>query len=451
MTGKLAVAALAAAAACAQIRPPASRGAVPSPARPPAAAQSPQPKPPAPLPSVSALKYSPLNPIRMPEPSTFTLPNGMKVFLLEDHSLQTVSGAARIRTGGLLDPDEKTGMAVLAGAVMRSGGTKSRPGEQLDSELDAMASALDVRMERSYAGISFSALKENAAGTLELFKDLLTAPEFPEEKLEQAKAELRTAIAHRNDDARRIAAREFGAMLYGKTTPYGRREEYSTVDRVTRGDLLAFHRRYFYPKNILLAVWGDFDAAAMRSSIEKLFADWTVEGSGPPAFPNVGESAGAVVYQATKRDAGRTYFAFGRLCGQADEADAAELDVIARALPAGIRGRVSQSAGAEAAADLEVSADWLPQYGYAGMFTISGSAKSAAVGDALQAIRDEIARLRAAMLSDAELKQAETAALSGLAFSVDSTREAHGPRCSTSSTSAIRRILSRSASRRWQG
>ena len=365
-----------------------------------------------------------MNPIRMPEPSVFALPNGMKVYLLEDHGVPTISGLARIRTGSLLEPEDKAGLATLGGAILRSGGSKNKPGELFGDELDAMASTLDARIDRDSASVSFSALKENAAATLSLVKDLLAAPEFSEDALEQAKAEFRNAIAHRNDDARRIAAREFSAMLYGKSSPYGRREEYSTVDRITRGDLLAFHRRYFVPKNVLLAVWGDFDAAAMKTSIEKLFADWTAEGTEAPAFPKLDDSPRAAVYQATKRDAGRTYLTFGRLCGRVDDSDGAELDVLSRLLPSGIRRRVAQNTGAAIAAEMDISAEWRPQFNYPGVFTISVSAKSAFVGNALQAIRDELARFRTAELSDAELKPSESASLASLAFSVGSTREA---------------------------
>ena len=61
------------------------------------------------VPSVKDLKFPPLGAIQIPAVETFTLPNGMRVFLLEDHELPLVQGAARIRTGNLFDPQEKSG------------------------------------------------------------------------------------------------------------------------------------------------------------------------------------------------------------------------------------------------------------------------------------------------------------------------------------------------------
>src|ERR1700736_2617979 len=82
------------------------------------------------LPSFKDLKYPPLPAIKIPEPVEFTLSNGIKVFLLEDHELPLVSGAALIRTGNLFDPVDKHGVAQITGEVLRSGGTKAKPGDQ---------------------------------------------------------------------------------------------------------------------------------------------------------------------------------------------------------------------------------------------------------------------------------------------------------------------------------
>ncbi len=78
------------------------------------------------LPSYKDLKYPPLPPLKVPEPVEFTLSNGMKVFLLEDHELPLVSGSALIRTGNLFDPADKQGLAGMTGEVLRSGGTQGQ-------------------------------------------------------------------------------------------------------------------------------------------------------------------------------------------------------------------------------------------------------------------------------------------------------------------------------------
>ena len=81
--------------------------------------------------------------------------------------------------------------------------------------------------------MSFSALKENAAPTLQLFKEMLTQPGFRPDKVELAKSQMRADISRRNDTAGVIAHREFAGLIYGKDTPYGWQPEYATIDRVS--------------------------------------------------------------------------------------------------------------------------------------------------------------------------------------------------------------------------
>src|SRR4051812_45582243 len=68
------------------------------------------------------IKYPTLPKFTIPKPTVFTLPNGLQVFLLEDHELPLIQVHTRIRTGSNYEPAEKTGLAGLMGAVQRSGG-----------------------------------------------------------------------------------------------------------------------------------------------------------------------------------------------------------------------------------------------------------------------------------------------------------------------------------------
>ena len=130
----------------------------------------------------------------------------MKLYLQEDHDLPLVSGIALVRTGSLLDPPQRIGLAQLAGITMRTGGTTVKTGEQIDTLLDNVAASIESAIGDSLGTLSFSALKENAPATLQLFKEMLTQPGFRQDKLELAKTQLRAAIAHRNDSARRHRA-----------------------------------------------------------------------------------------------------------------------------------------------------------------------------------------------------------------------------------------------------
>ena len=167
--------------------------------------------------------------MRIPNVETFTLANGMRVYLLEDHELPLVSGTALVRTGNLFDPPDKVGLAGVTGRVMRTGGTKERPATSSTSSWKTLPPRWRAGIGETSGSVSFAALKENTDEVLGIFRDVLTAPEFRQDKIELAKTQLRSGISRRNDNAGDIAAREFNETVYGRNTPYGWRMEYATV------------------------------------------------------------------------------------------------------------------------------------------------------------------------------------------------------------------------------
>src|SRR6266852_1310439 len=173
------------------------------------------------IPSYKELKYPPLRPVEVPDVATVTLPNGMRLYLLENHELPLVRGFALIRTGNLFDPADKVGLASITGMVMRSGGTKDKTGDQLDAQLENIAASVETSIDESFGEASFSCLKENTDEVLGVFHDLLTAPGFRQDKIDLAKTEERSSISRRNDDTHGIVEREFANIVYGRDTPYG--------------------------------------------------------------------------------------------------------------------------------------------------------------------------------------------------------------------------------------
>ena len=81
--------------------------------------------------------------------------------------------------------------------------------------------------------------------------------------------------------------------MYGRNTPYGWRIEYADVDNIHRQDLLDFYRRYYFPSNILLEVYGDFSTAEMKAKLEQLFGRLEVHAAARPGISEGDEKAAA--------------------------------------------------------------------------------------------------------------------------------------------------------------
>jgi zinc protease len=369
--------------------------------------------------SYKDLKYPPLRQIDIPKVEPVALPNGMKLYLLEEHELPLVGGFALVRTGNLFDPKEKIGLASITGMTMRTGGTKTTTGDQLDEKLENIAASVETSIGETSGRVSFSALKENSDEVLAIFHDLLTTPEFRQDKLDLAKTQYRSSISRRNDEPHGIANREFSDLVYGRDNPYGWREEYETIDRIERGDLLGFYKRYFFPANIILAVHGDFSAPEMKAKLEKLFADWTTQQPPVPPFPKVTSKATPGIYLAVKEDVTQTFFDMGHLGGVLKDKDYPALEVMADILGGGFPSRLFQRVRTKLGYAYSVSANWGANYDHAGLFQISGSTKSLSTTDTFIAIKEEIDRIRSSEVSDQELKTAKETVENSFIFNFD--------------------------------
>src|SRR3984957_8457621 len=370
-------------------------------------------------PSYKDLKYPALREIQIPKVDETTLPNGLKIYLLENHELPLVRGLALVRTGNLFDPADKVGLATVTGSLIRSGGTAAKTGDQIDEELENIAASIESQIGESYGSVSFSPLKERTDEVLSTFHDVLTGPTFREARLDLIKTQLRSGIARRNDDAHGISQREFSGLIYGSTTPYGWETEYATLDNIKRADVEAFYKRYYFPANIILAVQGDFSAPEMKAKLEKLFATWNVQQPPVPPFPTVNFNPKPGVYVAAKTDVTQTNLVIGQLGGILRDKDYPALEVMADILGGGFQSRLFQKVRTQLGYAYDVSAAWSADYDHPGSFEIGSSTKSASTAQTLKAINAEVERIRTQEVTAEELESAKQTVVNGFIFNFD--------------------------------
>jgi len=185
-----------------------------------------------------------LPPFHPAEPKRLELPNGLVIFLQEDHELPLIDGSIRIRGGSRDEPAQKVGLVQLYGDVWRTGGTKSQTGDQMDDYLESRAAKVETGGGVDATSLGWSCLKDDFDDVFKIILDLIHDPEFRADKLDLAQKQYAEAIARRNDNPGAIAARESAKLAYGPDNPYARQMEYATLEAVKRDDLLAWHKKY---------------------------------------------------------------------------------------------------------------------------------------------------------------------------------------------------------------
>jgi zinc protease len=231
-----------------------------------------------------------------PQVERIVMPNGLIVYLLEDHELPLLEVRTITRVGSIYDPPDKVGLAGIAGTVMRTGGTSTMTGDELDDELEFMAASIETGIGGEMGTASLSCLSKDSERGIELLSQVLRDPAFRQEKIDLALNQEREDIRRRNDDPREITRREFRWLLYGKDNPWVRLSSMDTLSNITRDDLVALHARHYRPNNTMLGVAGDFNRDEMMAMLQRHFGDWQRADVEIPPPPGVPDTVNAGVY-----------------------------------------------------------------------------------------------------------------------------------------------------------
>ncbi len=351
-------------------------------------------------------------------PKRIELPNGMVVFLQEDHELPLIDGIARIRGGSRAEPAHKIGLMDLYGEVWRTGGTKDQTGDQLDDYLEIRAAKVETDGNADSTTISLSCLKEDFDDVFKVFADLLQNPAFREDKLDLAKKEESDGISRRNDEISSVARREGAMLAYGKDNPYARIPEYATVDAITRQDLVQWHDTFVHPNNIILGIVGDFDSAQMEAKLRAAFGDWAR--ADVPKEPEIEFNPARPGYYLIKKDdVDQSNIRMVALGTTRRNPDYYAIEVFNQAFGGGFSARLIQSIRTAQGLAYSVGGGIGTRFDHPGMLQLVMGTKSGSTVQAIKALYEQIDELKTKPVNDEEIKRAKDAILNAFVFNFD--------------------------------
>jgi len=206
--------------------------------------------------------------IDLGETQSFTLENGLKVFVVENHKLPKVSFSLQFDNDPIVEGDH-AGAAQMAGDLL-SKGTTNRTKEELNFEVDFMGASFFTSAGSVYG----SALKKHQDKLLDIMSDVVKNSEFKEEELEKLRTQYISGKQTEKDDPDAIASNVQRVVLYGKNHPYGELTTEETLKNIQLGDVNTYYKSYMKPNVAYLAVVGDIDVKEAKQLITKYFGDW---------------------------------------------------------------------------------------------------------------------------------------------------------------------------------
>ncbi|RKY16344.1 MAG: hypothetical protein DRP63_05575 [Planctomycetota bacterium] len=204
-----------------------------------------------------------------PKPKRKTLKNGVHFYRLTDVKAPLVEVVVAFRGGAVADPQAQSGLAFLASRTLLTCGAGNLNAAQSKKALDDLGGTLRCNIARDYIVLRLLVLKEEFDKALALLSTVIKSPHFESETLEREKKVVVTIVKRwfeHSGNAARITALATLSPTRGKPL-YGRCED---IEKLTRRDLLEWHRRFFVGANCVAGIAGCADETMVRHLEEML-------------------------------------------------------------------------------------------------------------------------------------------------------------------------------------
>jgi predicted Zn-dependent peptidase len=377
-------------------QPPAQKAAQ-APAQPAQVPQGPRPE---------QFKFQPLN-FKPPKPADYrkTLSNGLVVYIAEDHDIPWFNASLMLRTGPFLEPKDKLGVDSFTRSIIRTGGTASMTGEQINERMDFLAG--------SVSSTSLSIHTRHLDEGLKIWMDLLENPAFPEDKLRREKDLVLPSIRNRNKAVSTVTSRTYRRLIYGEDSPIAAEMTEAGVTSITRDDLMAWHRQYWGANNAILVVTGDFQLAAMMQKLEATFGKWRTAEKAVPPIPKVQQATKAGVYMVQPEVIpNQGVIQIGHVGIMQDDPDYPAVDLMNYILGGGsFSSRITKVVRTDHGLAYSASSSYPGGVRYPGTFTAFCQTKNSTVVFAAQLMLDLIEGMRVGEVTEADLAMAKKARL----------------------------------------
>jgi zinc protease len=350
-----------------------------------------------------------------------TLANGVQVVTVLHHEQPAVTMRLLVRAGGANDPDGKRGVSLLLSNLLDQG-TTTRSAQQIADQIDSIGGVLGTGSGDDFTSISAIVMKDSFETAMDLVADIARNPAFALEEIERQKEQITSTQQVNANDPDYLASAVFDRLVYG-FHPYGLPGSGTpeTLASITRQDLQQFHRQYFIPNNMVLAIVGDITQKEAAAAAERVFGSWARgevpawRGTSPP------EPTRRIVV-IDKPDAVQTEIRMGQLAIPRKHPDYLKWDLAVKVLGGEGANRLHRVLRSERGLTYGASAD-SEGHKLAGDFVAETDTRTDTTGEALRLMMDEFLRLQRQRVPERELADAQAYLAGSFPLTIESPND----------------------------
>jgi zinc protease len=223
--------------------------------------------------------------LHLPVPIEFSLDNGLKVLLVEDHALPVLTADFVARAGNANNQPGKSGLATLTATVIGDG-TTSRDVKKLSSDQERIGTQIVPQATMDSAQLAMSLITWHADEGMSLLADVVEHPAFRADDVERDRKQRLVSIAQQSDNVASMALRVGPQLVFGDS-PYGMTAGGTTesITAITPADISSFYADHYGPADSALILAGDVTRAQAEQLARKYFGQWTAHTAEPAAIP----------------------------------------------------------------------------------------------------------------------------------------------------------------------
>ena len=361
-----------------------------------AQAEWPSENPPRPL-SMREAKFPPYD--------VSTLANGLQVVTVSHHEQPAVSVRLLVRAGAVHSPAGKPGLAAIAAALLDQG-TTTRTASDIADQIDYVGGALGTGSGNDQTFVNAVVMKDSFGMVMDLIADVVRNPVFAQEEIDRQKQQALSSLQVSRRDAGYVANTVFDRLVFG-FHPYGLPNTGTpeSLASITRADLQAYHKAWFVPNNMLLAIVGDVTKEEALAAANRVFGKW---GSVPLPALKLSEPPPPArrVIVVDMPDAVQTEVRVGEIGIPRKHADYLPMDLAIRILGGEGANRLHRVLRSERGLTYGAEAS-LDTAKLAGSFVAETNTKTSTTGEALKLIIEEYTKIREERVGGRELGDAQ--------------------------------------------
>jgi zinc protease len=369
----------------------------------------------------------PLRPYAFPPVEQFQLPNGLKVILVQKHTLPVVEGRLIVDAGAMREPASKNGLASLTGSLL-SEGAGGMSGADIARAMDALGAQYFTNAGYSAATADVVALKNVFPRALELSARTVTAPSFPVAEVSRGKDQALAAYQLTHARTAGLASDAFIRAAFDSTAPFSRPASGTpaTIGPLTRDDVVSWHRTMYAPSAATLLLVGDLTPAEALTIAQQAYGAWSGTRSAPATIDNpVRASSGTRVILVDRPGSVQSSVVIGQPGFRATDPDYLSMIALNQVFGGGFSNRVNLNLrekhgytyGAGSTLDLRPGS---------GAFRVSSDVRTNATDSALVEVVNEYKRIVGEPIPTPELRGAVTNLVSGFPSSVQTVQQLAG-------------------------